>query len=84
MMKEKFRNKMDEDLRPEYDLSELLKTGVRKKYAERFRAGTNLVLIEPDIAKAFPTDQAVNGVLRLVIQLTKIANDKKRAHTEVG
>jgi hypothetical protein len=44
-----------DDLRPEYDLAELLKTGVRGKCAERFRAGTNLVLLEPDIAKTFPT-----------------------------
>ena len=50
----------DDVLRPEYDLAELLKKGVRGKYAEQFWAGTNLVLLEPDIAKAFPTDQAVN------------------------
>ena len=67
------------DLRPEYDLAKLLKTGVQGKYAERFRAGTNLVLLEPDIARAFPTDLAVNEALRLVIQLTKIPNNKKRA-----
>lgn len=71
------KNDADDDLRPEYNLAELLKTGVRGKYAERFRAGTNLVLLEPDIAKAFPTDQAVNDALRLVIQLTKIPNNKK-------
>ena len=67
------------DLRPEYDLAKLLKTGVRGKYAERFWADTNLVLLEPDIARAFPTDLAVNEALRLVIQLTKIPNNKKRA-----
>lgn len=78
------KDAVDNDLRPEYDLTELLKTGVRGKYTQRFRAGTNLVLIEPDIAKAFPTDQAVNDALRLVIQLTKIANNKSRAHIEVS
>ena len=83
-MKKRVKNDIDDDLRPEYDLSELLKTGVRGKYAERFRAGTNLVLLEPDIAKAFSTDQAVNDALRLVIQLTKIANNKSRAHIEVS
>lgn len=66
------KDAVDDDLRPEYDLAELLKKGVRGKYAERFRAGTNLVLLEPDIAKAFPTDQAVNEALRLVIELTQI------------
>jgi len=49
-----------------------LKGGVRGKYAERFREGTNLVLLEPDVAKAFPDAQAVNEALRLVIQLTEI------------
>ena len=62
---------MDDDLRPEYDLSELLKDGVRGKYAERFRAGKNLVLLDPDVAQAFPNDDAVNETLRLVIQMVK-------------
>jgi len=63
---------MNDDLRPEYDLSELLKDGGRGKYAERFRAGKNLVLLAPDVAQAFPTDEAVNEVLRLVIQMVKL------------
>ncbi|HEX9973674.1 MAG TPA: hypothetical protein VGD14_16495 [bacterium] len=41
------------DLRPEHDLSKPLKTGVRMKYAEGFRAGTNLVLLEANIPKNF-------------------------------
>jgi len=61
-----------DELRSEYDLKKLLKGGVRGKYAERFREGTNLVLLEPDVAKAFPDAQAVNEALRLVIQLTEI------------
>ncbi len=71
-MKKKLGNDKDDELRPEYDLHELLEGGVRGKYAERYRAGTNLVLLDPDVAKAFPTEQAVNEALRLVIQLTKI------------
>lgn len=63
---------MDDDLRPEYDLSQLLKGGTRGKYAERFKAGTNLVLLEPDVASAFPTDESVNAALRLAMQLAKI------------
>ena len=63
---------MDDDLRPEYDLSEILKDGVRCKYAERFRAGKNLVSLAPDVAQAFPTDEAVNETLRLVIQMVKL------------
>lgn len=42
----------DDDLRPEYDLSELLKRGVRGKYAQRYRNGTNLVKLAPDAARA--------------------------------
>jgi hypothetical protein len=62
----------DDELRPEYDLSELLKGGIRGKYAERFREGTNLVLLAPDVAAEFPDDQAVNEALRLVMQLARI------------
>ena len=63
---------MEDDLRPEYDLSELLKGAVQGKYAERYRAGTNLVLLAPDVASAFPNDDAVNEALRLVMQLARI------------
>ena len=50
-MKKKIKNEMSDELRPEYDLGKLLKGGVRGKYTERYRAGTNLVLLDPDIAK---------------------------------
>ena len=69
-MKTKQTNK--DELRPEYDFKELLKTGVRGKYVERYREGTNLVLLEPDVAKAFSDARSVNEALRLVIQLTEI------------
>ena len=52
-MKKKRKSEMNDELRPEYDLRELFKRGVRGKYAERYRAGTNLVLLAPDVAKAF-------------------------------
>jgi hypothetical protein len=78
-MKNKYTSEMDDELRPEYDLQELLKDGVRGKYAERYRAGTNLVLLDPDVAKAFPNEAAVNEALRLVIQLSEIQRGKKRS-----
>ena len=56
----------DDDLRPEYDLTKL-KGGVRGKYLQRFRAGTNLALLAPDIRAAFPTDESVNQALRSLI-----------------
>lgn len=70
-------NEMTDGLRPEYDMRELLRTGVRGKYAERYKDGTNLVLLDPDVAKAFPDEQSVNEALRLVIELTKIPSAKK-------
>jgi hypothetical protein len=78
-MKKKPRDEMKDELRPEYDLRELLRTGVRGKYAKRYHAGTNLVLLEPDVAKAFPNEQSVNEALRLVIELTKIPSAKRRS-----
>jgi len=70
-MKRSANNARDE-LRPEYDLRELLKRSVRGKYAQRYRAGTNVVLLDPDIRRVFRSQAAVNEALRLVIQLRKI------------
>jgi hypothetical protein len=63
---------IDDELRPEYDLSQLLEGGVRGKYADQYREGTNLVLLAPDVAAVFPDEEAVNEALRLVAQLAKI------------
>ena len=62
------KKKTDEldELRPEYDFSKMA-GGVRGKYVERYRAGTNLVLLEPDIAEAFPTTASVNEALRSLL-----------------
>ena len=65
-MKKASTHKKADELRPEYDLSKL-KGGVRGKYYERARAGTNLVLIEPDLANVFPDTDAVNRALRLLV-----------------
>ena len=54
-------------MRAEYDFSR----GVRGKYYERYQKGTNLVLLEPDIAKAFPDSASVNKALRLLVDLAK-------------
>ena len=63
------RERRDE-LRGEYDLSEL-KGGVHGKYIARYRAGTNLVLLSPDVAEHFPDEQAVNAALRALIRAAK-------------
>ena len=51
-----------DDLRPEYDAS-VLSGRVRGKHLGRYRAGTNLALLAPDIRAVFPTDEAVNQAL---------------------
>jgi len=57
-------------LRREYDLSKL-KGAVRGKYTARYRAGTNLVLLSPDVAQYFPDEQSVNSALRTLIRASK-------------
>ena len=61
---------MDDELRPEYDLSQL-QGGVRGKYAQRYKKGTNLVLLDPDVAEAFPTEDSVNEALRLLMRIAE-------------
>ena len=80
-MRKKSKDETADELRPEYDLTALLKDGVRGKYAGRYEQGTNLVLLAPDVAKAFPTDDAVNEALRLVIQLKRIPDGRKHTVT---
>ncbi len=57
----------DDDLRHEYDPSEL-RGGVRGKYLQRYRAGTNLALLASDVRAAFPTDESVDRALRSLMQ----------------
>ncbi|MGJ5632901.1 hypothetical protein [Nostoc sp. CALU 1950] len=63
-------DELEDELRPEYDFSKMA-GGVKGKYVERYQAGTNLVLLEPDVAQAFPTDASVNEALRLLIQIAQ-------------
>lgn len=75
----KSRGKQSNDLRPEYDFGQLLQTGVQGKYARRFAEDTNLVLLAPDVAEAFPTAESVNETLRLVLQLAQVRAKKRRS-----
>jgi uncharacterized DUF497 family protein len=72
--KENFmKKKNDEDadeMRPEYDLSKLKFVG-RGIYAKRYRSGTNIVLLDNDVRKAFPDDESVNEALRLIAKVAK-------------
>ena len=66
----KVNRKTINGMRSEYDFASM-KGGVRGKYAKRYRAGTNLILLDPELAKAFPTEAAVNGALRALLRLTE-------------
>ncbi len=71
-----------DELRPAYDMKALLKGGVRGKYAARYQAGTNLVLLEPEVAKAFPNDKAVNEALKLVMKLKQVQENASQYSTK--
>jgi hypothetical protein len=58
------------ELRREYDLF-AMRGRVHGKYVERYRAGTNLVLLSPDVAEYFPDEQSVNKALRVLIDAAK-------------
>ena len=68
-MKKGNRRNPDE-LRPEYDLASLGR-GIRGKYAGRLK-GTTLVALQPEVAEAFPTSEAVNEALRAVLRATTV------------
>lgn len=61
----------DYELREEYDLSQL-PIMPKGRYAPERRMGSNIVVLEPDLAQAFPSDEAVNEALRLILQATQI------------
>jgi hypothetical protein len=62
-MKKTRRASDTDDMKSEYDISK----GVRGKYAKRYAEGTNVVLIDPDLVKSFPTSESVNKALRSII-----------------
>lgn len=66
-----------DDLRPKYRREDL-GPGVRGKYLAAYQKGTNLVLLNPDIAKAFPTSEAVNEALRGLLSLAEQATSLTR------
>ncbi len=63
-------------MRPEYDFS----GGVRGKYSARFRKGTNVIVLEPDVARFFSDSAAVNDALRVLVEIaTRNRKPKRRA-----
>jgi hypothetical protein len=79
-MKKASVKRLDDDLRPEYDLSQLT-GGVRGKYYRRAAAGTNLMLIEPELAEVFGDAESVNRALRLLVDTAEaVAGLARRRH----
>jgi hypothetical protein len=76
-MKKASMKQHSNDLRPEYDLASL-RGAQRGKYYERAMAGRNLVLLEPDVARAFPDSDSVNRALRLLRDVAKRSSRRSR------
>jgi hypothetical protein len=70
------RNRKADELRPEYDFS----GAVRGKHHTAYKAGTNVVVLDPDVATAFPNSSSVNRALRLLLEVaTKQLSSKRTA-----
>jgi hypothetical protein len=73
----------DDTMLPEYDFS----NAVRGKYYQRYQQGTNIVVLEPDVAAAFPDSDAVNEALRALLKIaerTHVIGQAKRAVRQPG
>jgi len=66
------RDKKEDELRPEYRREDLGK-GVRGKYYKAYKSVRNLVLLEPEVAKAFPDDKSANEALKSLIKVAQAA-----------
>jgi hypothetical protein len=74
-----------DELRPEYRREDLGE-GVRGKYLEAYRAGTNLVLLSPEVAKVFPTEESVSAALRHLIEVAQksVGSIKRSSRRKTG
>jgi hypothetical protein len=73
MKKNSIKKQDDYELKEEYDLSKMtiLPKG---RFDPRRRIGNNIIVLEPDVAKAFPNDEAVNEALRLLLKASKLSH----------
>jgi len=78
----KARRPSSNGMRSEYDFA-AMKGGVRGKYVRRLRSGSNLVLLEPELASAFPSDAAVNQALRAALDVARVVSKRKRLPNRV-
>ena len=77
------KGEKSDELRTEYRREDL-GSGVRGKYFESYQEGTNLVLLSPDVARFFPTDEAVNEALRSLIKLAEKSTGLTKASSGRG
>ena len=69
-MNKDFENELEDDLLLNYDFANMT-GGVKGKYVDRYRSGTNVVLLDPDVADAFPTAESVNEALRMLLTIAQ-------------
>ncbi|HUA20831.1 MAG TPA: hypothetical protein VMU80_17085 [Bryobacteraceae bacterium] len=74
-MKKRRSRRAAPEMRAEYDFS----GGVRGKYADRYRLGVNVILLEPEVAAAFPDSKSVNDALRALLEIADRRSPLKRA-----
>ncbi len=74
-MKKTDKPELNDELREEYDLAKL-EDAVRGKYAQRFKEGSNVIVLAPDVAEVFPNSEAVNEALRLLISVAKASSKR--------
>jgi hypothetical protein len=74
-MKRGPKKQRDPDMLDEYDFSK----GVRGKYAKRYAAGTNVVVLAPDVAAVFPDADSVNEALRALVKIARKSSKKATA-----
>lgn len=73
-MNQELNNKTDPDMLDEYDFS----NGVRGKYVDRFAKGSNVIVLDPDVAQVFPDSESVNQALRALAEI--IRNRAEKTH----
>ena len=77
-MSQKRKNNSNDDMLPEYDFT----GAVRGKYYERYRQGTNVVLLDADVAESFRDSAAVNEALRLLVSIAEAKVERRRTGTK--
>ena len=81
MRRKRKTSELEDEMRPEYDLSKMKLVG-RGIYAERYRSGTNIVLLDRDVREAFPDDESVIEALRVIAKAARRqASRAKRPQT---